>query len=119
VQVAAVLDGLRRDLVATRQPFVPGQLQQLARLEQLQVSDVVAPRDPMVWDLTERGDEVVLSCFGADVVFPVKAAAPLRQLLAVGPEGLAISGVEGRLDDDERLVLVRRLVREGVLEVRD
>jgi len=119
VQVASVLDGMRRDLVATRQPFIPGQLHQLGQLDGLDSSRVVAPRDPMLWDLSERTDEVVLSCFGADVVFPAKVAPSLRQLLAHGPAGVPISAIEGSLDDEERLVLVRRLVREGVLQVLD
>ena len=112
------LDALRTDLVRSRQPLVPGQLDQLRRLDLIDQRTLVAPRDPMVYDLREGDDQVVLSCFGSEIAFPRSTLPALTRLLAAGPDGVAVGDLPGELDGDERLVLVRRLVREGTLEAR-
>ncbi len=112
------LDTLRTDLVRSRQPLVPGQLDQLRRLDLIDQHTQVAPRDPMVYDLRESDDQVVLSCFGSEIAFPTSTLPALTQLLAAGRDGVAVGDLRGDLDGEERLVLVRRLVREGTVEAR-
>jgi len=112
----AALAGLRDDLVSTRQPLVPGQLSQLTRIDEVGQSTVVAPRAPMLWDMRKEADQVVLSCFANEISFPAAAAEALSNVLAVGPEGIAVRDIGGGLDEEGRIVLVRRLIREGVLE---
>lgn len=112
--VAGVLDRLRSELVATRQPLVPGQLGQLARIDEIDQRTLVAPRDPILWDLREGVDTVDLSCFGNVISFPSSIREPLWALLT-GGEGVVVGDLPGGLEDEEKLVLVRRLIREGVL----
>ncbi len=112
------LDALRAELVRSRQPLVPGQLDQLRRLELIDQRTIVAPRDPMVHDLAEHDDQIVLSCFGSEIAFPRSTIPALTHLLAAGPDGVAVGDLPGDLDAEERLVLVRRLVREGAVEAR-
>ena len=116
--VVPALGHLRRDLVSSRQPLVPGQLDQLRRLDDLGRDTIVAPRDPMIWDLREDGDQVVLACFGSEIAFPAKAAPVVAHLLRGDPDGIPIGELDDGLDVDERLVLVKRLIREGVVEAR-
>jgi hypothetical protein len=97
---------------------VPGQLDQLRRLDLIDQHTQVAPRDPMVYDLRESDDQVVLSCFGSEIAFPTSTLPALTQLLAAGRDGVAVGDLRGDLDGEERLVLVRRLVREGTVEAR-
>jgi len=116
--VARALDHLRKDLVSSRQPLVPGQLDQLRHLDRVGPTTVVAPRDPMIWDLRPDGDQIVLACFGSEIAFPASAAPALTQLLGGGSVGVRVNELAGPLDDEERAVLVRRLIREGVVAAR-
>lgn len=104
-------------MVSTRQPLVPGQLEQVLNLSDLSLSSVLVPRDPMLWDLEEQGDHIVISCFGSEVSFPAASSASLIRVLHAGPDGVAVADLDDRLDVDERLVLARRLVIEGLAEV--
>jgi hypothetical protein len=117
--VGEALDHLRDELVSTRQPLVPGQLGQLARLDDVGAETVVAPRDPMLWDLRTEPDRAVLTCFGSEIAFPPTVVTALTALLTAGRDGIAVGDVGSELSPEETLVLVRRLVREGVLEIRD
>ena len=117
--VAAAFDRLRDELVSTRQPLVPGQLGQIARLDHVGPDTVVARRDPMLWDLRTEAERAVLACFGNEIEFPPVAVPALTALLTADQEGIVVSRVATELSDEEVLVLVRRLVREGVLEIRD
>lgn len=116
--LVGTFEHLRDDLVSSRQPLVPGQLAQLRRIDEIGPTTVVAPRDPMVWDLRGDGDQVVLACFGSEIAFPRSVVRALTGLLTAGDEGVVVRDLAGDLDDAERLVLVRRLVREGVAEAR-
>jgi hypothetical protein len=69
----------------------------------------------MVWELRTDADHVLLYCFGTEIRFPVASSGALSVLLTAGPEGMAVSDLGPDLDDEEKLVLVRRLIREGAL----
>lgn len=60
----------------------------------------------------------MLACFGSEVAFPLSAGPALTQLLEGGAAGVRVGDLAGPLDDDEQIVLARRLIREGVLAAR-
>jgi hypothetical protein len=66
-------------------------------------------------DVDER--EARLSFEGRTLRFPARVADELEFLLRV-EQLFTASDLPGRLDDESRLVLVRRLVREGLLRIR-
>ena len=69
-------------------------------------------------DLLDVDDrEARLSFEGQKLSLPARVAAELEYLLRVdGP--FTAADLPGRLDEESRLVLVRRLVREGLLRIR-
>ena len=71
----------------------------------------------MIWDLRIEADDVVLACFGSEIAFPASAAGAVSALLEAD-EGIEVAALDPELSEDEKLVLVRRLVREGVAEAR-
>jgi hypothetical protein len=107
----------REKLVAGRRPILDGQLDDLRRLARLTVESSVARRATVIADLAELEDgRCALAFEGRRVVFPGRAREELEALVeADGPVRLA--DLPGRLDDSGRLVLARRLVREGFLRV--
>ncbi len=104
----------RRRLVRTRRPILDGQLSELRALDTLGVETKLVRRDTVIADL----DGTTLTFEGRELRFPKRLAAELE--FVVGSEdAFRPADLPGSLDDAGRLVLVRRLVREGFLRRRD
>ena len=107
---AAVARRVRARLVAGRRPLLSGQLSELRALDELSVNAPLERRPTVIADL----DGPALVFDGKRVEFPAHAREELAAACAAdGP--FSASDLPGRLDEAGRLVLVRRLVREGFL----
>jgi Cupin superfamily protein len=105
----------RRDrLVSTRRPILGGQLSQIRALEDLTLDTQLERRPTVLFDL--EGATIVFE--GKRIAFPQDAREDL-EFLAVADEPFSAADLSGDLDDKTRLVLVRRLVREGFLRLRE
>jgi hypothetical protein len=104
----------RRRLVSTRRPVLPGQLAQLRALETLTLDTLLERRPTVLFDLEGR----TLRYEGKEIAFPAGAEEAL-DFLAFAQEPFAAGAIPGELDDSSRLVLVRRLVREGFLRLSE
>lgn len=115
--VGKLLSGFREDFLTGRLPRVEGQMAQLASLAGLGPSSRVGARPHLVYALDESPDEdrVRLVCQGAEIVLPAFARAALEFCLTTPDFRLEDMG--GGLDEGGKLVLVRRLVREGLMQV--
>ena len=105
----------RRHFVDTRRPILDGQLTQMRALASLTTGTLLERRVTVIADLEPRADGgVALRFEGKEVRFPPQAAAAVVAVYgAVLP--FTAADLPGRLDPTGRLVLVRRLVREGFL----
>jgi hypothetical protein len=106
----------RRRLAATRRPVLDGQLSQLRAVGRLEGETLVERRATVIAELETDGDGVALVFEGKEVRFPGHARAEV-QFCASAEEPFRPAELPGELDDDGRLVLVRRLVREGFLRL--
>ena len=70
----------------------------------------------MIADFEEANGAVSLVFEGKEIGFPAHAAPELRACFEA-EDPFCASGLPGELDADGRLVLARRLVREGFLRV--
>ena len=104
----------RRRLVGSRRPILDGQLTQLRALEDLTLETLVERRPTVLFEL----DGATLVFEGKEVVFPEEARADL-ELVAQADEPFRPADLLGDLDNETRLVLVRRLVREGFLRLSE
>jgi hypothetical protein len=100
----------RRRLVRTRRPILDGQLSELRALDALTIDSELVRRDTVLADL----DGTVLSFEGRTLHFPERIAAQLEFLVTI-EKPFRPADLPGSLDEPGRLVLVRRLVREGFL----
>jgi hypothetical protein len=100
----------RRKLVRTRRPILGGQLSQRRALDDLDLDTLLERRPTVIFDLAAT----TLSFEGKDVAFPDEAAEELA-FAAQAEEPFTAADFPGDLDDEGRLVLVSRLVREGFL----
>jgi hypothetical protein len=116
LQPDAVQRRAAEKLARTRRPIRDGQLSQLRALDDLDVETEVEPSETALVDVSERNGSIVLTFDGKEVVFPGRVREELSRALELGTPFTAAE-LPGDLDDESRLVLVRRLVREGVLRI--
>jgi ribosomal protein L16 Arg81 hydroxylase len=116
LEAEQVLDRKRRRFVRTRRPLLGGQIRQARALDELDTRTEVERRATVIADLEEDGNGVTLAYEGKRVTFPPQASdAVLFCFEADRP--FTAEDLAGDLDEPGRLVLVRRLVREGFLRV--
>jgi len=112
----AVARRMRDRFVRGRRPVREDLFDQLRALEELDLDTPLLRRDTVLADLVVDGDAATLVYEGRELRFPARIAAELE--LIAGAEGpVRLADLPGRLDDEGRLVLARRLVREGFLQI--
>jgi len=108
----------RRRLLRSRRPVREGQIRSLRALESLTIDTPVERRRTVFAELAEKDGAVSLAFEGKQVVVPAHAREELEA--AAAEDGrFRPRDLPGELDEAGRLVLVRRLVREGFLRVSD
>lgn len=113
------LKGYTDAFASRRVPVVPGQLIQRLTADAIEPGARVRPRPDLIHEVYprdgEEGAEIVLSVYGTEIAFPAVAEAPLRDVLT--RDVSTVGDLAGEIDEAGQAVLVRRLVREGVLEL--
>ena len=107
---------IRRGFVSSRRPVLDGQLSQVRALARLTPDDRLFRRPTVVAELTLDETGAALLFEQKEVVFPAKAA-PAVEAIHGATEPFTTTELPGPLDEAGRLVLVRRLVREGYLRL--
>jgi hypothetical protein len=104
--------------IRTRRPILDDQLDQIRALDRLTPDTPIERRGTVIADLTGDVNALTLTFEGKELVFPGHVREELEHLYeAVTP--VTPRDLLGVLDAESRLVLVRRLVREGFLRVAD
>ena len=111
-----VLDHFVDDLVSSRHPMLHGQMAQLARLESLAADSIAGARAGLIYRLTETPQTLRIECYGKEISLPAHSAPAVR--FALESERFAVGDLPGDLDDEGKLVLIRRLVREGLVALK-
>ncbi len=106
----------RRRFVETRRPIREDGLTQLRALETLGPETLLERRETVIADLEEPPEGPALVFEGKELRFPPHAAGEVRACYE-SEERFRVSELPGELDDDGRVVLARRLVREGFLRL--
>jgi ribosomal protein L16 Arg81 hydroxylase len=109
-----VAERARRRFVDRRHPVLDDQIAQVRDLDSLGLDNPLVRRSTVISDLEETETEAVLRFYGKEVRFPAQARDAV--VWAHAAEGtFTAADLPGALDGPGRLVLVRRLVREGFL----
>ena len=117
VDPEAVRERFAERLIDRRSPFLRHQLDALAKIDRLGPDSVVGCRPFLAHLIDEDEQTIRLRFHRHETSFPSHASAALRH--ALDSERFRIRDLPGGLDDDGKLVLVRRLVREGLLHPLD
>ncbi len=108
-----LLGQLDERFVGSRRPQLEGQIATADRLADLSGGSVVRRPPYLIFRLRAAEDGVTLLFHGKRLTFPAFVEPALRYI-ADTPE-LTVSSLPDELTDESKLVLVRRLVREGFL----
>jgi lysine-specific demethylase/histidyl-hydroxylase NO66 len=108
LEPADVARRARAKLVRSRRPILDGQLAEVRTLDSLTVDTPLERRPTVIADL----EGATLSFEGKHVTVPEHARADLEAIVEADGSFTA-ADLPGELDDESRLVLVRRLIREG------
>ena len=111
----SALDTFADDLISTRHSLLEGQLEQVTRLPELSLESQCSPRPALLYRVRKTDEQVTVSCYGGNLTLPIFAAEPLEFALQEG--SYRVADLPGDLDDGGKLVLIRRLVREGLVRV--
>jgi ribosomal protein L16 Arg81 hydroxylase len=112
----AVARRRRHKFVASRRPIRADRFDQLRALRELDAETILERRGSIVFDLEAGDSEVTLAFEGRRVTFPGHAREEL-EAAGLAEEPFRAADLPGNLDEEGRLVLVRRLVREGFLRI--
>ncbi len=107
----------RRRFLQARRPIREDGIGQLRALERLDAGTLVERRRTVIADLVDDG-ELTFVYEGKEVRIPAHARAEAEACFCAGAP-FRPADLPGDLDEAGRLVLVRRLVREGFLRVSD
>jgi lysine-specific demethylase/histidyl-hydroxylase NO66 len=112
----AVSSRMRRRFVRTRRPVREDAFDQVRGIEELDVETPLELRKTVIFDLVADEQGAALGFEGRELRFPARIGAEL-QFMAEAEGPFRLTDLPGRLDDAGRLVLGRRLVREGFLRI--
>ncbi|WUQ35206.1 cupin domain-containing protein [Streptomyces sp. NBC_00234] len=114
VQPADLVERAASRALVGRQPVLDGHLLDLEGLRTMGPDTQVRRRAELLWSLSHDGSGLSLEFHGKVVRLPARIEPELRYLLAA-ETAFTARQVTGALDVEGRLVLVRRLVQEGLL----
>lgn len=109
------LDHFVDEFISSCPPLLRGQMAQMATLNGLTAESVVGARAGAIWHLEINGDTASVDCYGRRIHFPVDASEAVQ--FALNHARFVVRELAGELDDAGKLVVVRRLIREGLVAI--
>ena len=108
-----VLDRLANEFVVSRRAFVPGQLKQALQSRYLSCADEVGARPASIYRIQAEGDQIYIKSHGREIALPAEARDALT--FALEKERYCVRDLPGDLDDEAKVILVKRLIDEGLV----
>jgi ribosomal protein L16 Arg81 hydroxylase len=112
-ELEPILARFAEDFVTSRRPDLSGALQEVSGALPIDLETRVAARPHLICSLREEGESLALLFGATRLTFPAAVREPLE--FALRGKIFAVRDLPGRLDEASKLVLVRRLVKEGLL----
>ena len=112
-KLAPILERLAEGFVTSRRPAFQGCLEELDSPPPLTLESRVVARPHLVYLLREEGDALTILFGPTQITLPAFTRPSVEAALSGKP--LRVSDLPAQLDDPGKLVLVQRLIREGML----
>jgi Cupin superfamily protein len=101
--------------VLSREPIVSGHLLDQRQIEKIDLSTVLKIRDDIIFQARRDEGRIVLTFHGKSVHFPDYTAAALHFIVTT--RSFHVGSIPDCLDASGKMVLVRRLIKEGFLTI--
>ncbi|MFG2987348.1 cupin domain-containing protein [Streptomyces sp. NPDC048258] len=115
IDPAALAAATAQHFWSNRQPLLTGQLQHLLDLDRIVEQSTLRRRPGSVCKLRVEGDRLFVLLGDRELDMPARLEPALRRIVAGKP--FMVKDLADQLDEQGRLVLARRLTREGLLEL--
>ncbi len=112
-RLAPVLERFAEGFITSRRPALQGCLEELDSPPPLSLESRVVARSHLVYLLREEGDALTILFGPTQITLPAFTRPCVEA--ALGGKPLRVSELPDQLDDPGKLVLVQRLIREGML----
>lgn len=109
------VEHLARSFIGGLRPLPNGHFSHLDDLSQINLDTVVAKREGMICWIFREGDSVGIQFPGNEVKAPSYVESALRFI--ADTETFQVKSLPAPLSDNSKLVLVRRLIKEGLLTI--
>ncbi len=113
-RLAPILERFTESFVTSRRPAFQGCLQELDSAPQVAADSRLVARPHLVHLLHEEGDKLVILFGSTQITLPSFTREAVQ--LALSGEPFSVSDLPGGLDEAGKIVLVRRFIKEGMLE---
>jgi ribosomal protein L16 Arg81 hydroxylase len=107
---------MRDRFIGTRRSILHGQLRQVREAAHLSTDARVRRRSTVIAEAIEQDGRLTLKFEGKAIRIPPQAYVAAQYCVST-PGSFRVSDLPGRLNDEGRLVLIRRLILEGFLEI--
>jgi Cupin superfamily protein len=112
-RLGPILDRIAESFVTSRRPSFEGCLEELDSPPPISTGCRIVARPHLVYLLREEGESVVVLFGSTQITLPSFTREALAFALSGAP--FLVSDMPGPLDDAGKIVLVQRLIREGML----
>ena len=109
-----ILDRFAENFVTSRHPALDGRLRELDNASPISAESRVAARPHLVYLLREENDQLVI-LFGSTKISLPSFTREAVTFALNGTPSFVVRDLPGQLDDASKVVLVRRLIKEGLL----
>ena len=107
------LDGMAENFIASRQPPMAGHLAERLAPVELGLTSRLTVRPDLIWRIRTDADTLTLQVPGTTIELPVFTREAIAFMLTETP--FKVADIPGPIDDDARLVLANRCLREGLI----
>lgn len=109
----AALGNFVEEFASSCPPLLRGQMAQMAGLARLTAESVAGARKGSLARLRDEGETLKVECYGRQITFPAPAREAVRY--ALSHARFVVREIPGGLDDESKVTLVKRLIREGLV----
>ncbi len=113
--LGSALGSFSRDFIEGRRPWLRGQLAVIGALGGVSLATEAFLRPHLRASLHEDADSIHIRCYGKNISVPKSAAQAVR--FALSTPQFRVRDLPSGLDDQGKIVLVRRLAKEGLLTI--
>ena len=108
-----ILDRLVEDFVKSRRPDFVGGLKELHEVPEITAGTRVGAKPDIVYLLRKEGEQLSIFFGSTQITLPSFTAESVRRALHGSP--ISVRDLPGQLDEAGKVVLVKRLIKEGLL----